>query len=121
MPQQSRFRAEADRVKPGLRRRCRRGGRRPGVIDPDIDVVTGFDRTVSAHPTGVGDLNFTAAYQLTNVWSIRGGYQLLWLTGLALASEQFPQVSHHFVPDLDVVDDGSLFLHGALVSLEAAW
>jgi hypothetical protein len=69
----------------------------------------------------VGDVNFTGAFQLNNVWSIRGGYQLLWLTGLALSSKQFPHVSHHFIPDAQVVTDGSLFLHGALVGLEAVW
>ncbi len=69
----------------------------------------------------VGDVSFTGAFQLNNVWSIRGGYQLLWLTGLALSSEQFPHVSHHFIPDAQVVTDGSLFLHGALVGLEAVW
>jgi hypothetical protein len=69
----------------------------------------------------VGDLNFTGVYQLNSIWSIRGGYQLLWLTGLALSSEQFPHVSHHFLPDLHVQTNGDLFMHGALVSLEAAW
>jgi hypothetical protein len=69
----------------------------------------------------VGDLNFTGVFQITDVWAIRGGYQLLWLSGLALASEQYPHVSHHFIPDANVVTSGNVFLSGALVGVEAAW
>ncbi len=69
----------------------------------------------------VGDLNFTGVFQLTDVWAIRGGYQLLWLSGVALASQQYPHVSHHFIPNANVVTGGDVFLHGALVSVEAAW
>ena len=69
----------------------------------------------------VGDLNFNGVFQITDVWSIRGGYQLLWLSGVALSSEQYPHVSHHFIPDANVVTSGDVFLHGALVGVEAAW
>ncbi|MGD9722415.1 MAG: BBP7 family outer membrane beta-barrel protein [Pirellulales bacterium] len=69
----------------------------------------------------VGDLNFNGIYQVTEHWAVRGGYQLLWLSGIALSSDQFPFVSHHFTPDADVVTNGDLFLHGALVSIEGSW
>jgi hypothetical protein len=104
-------------AKAGIYGNSARNGARMAV---DGDGIFSFASRGSA-VSFVGDLNFTGAFQLNNVWSIRGGYQLLWLTGLALSSEQFPHVSHHFLPDPHVQTNGDLFLHGALVSLEAAW
>ena len=40
----------------------------------------------------VGDVNFTAINQLNDHWAIRAGYQLLWLSGVATASEQVSRI-----------------------------
>lgn len=69
----------------------------------------------------VGDLNFTGVLQLTDHWSLRGGYQLLWVSGVALSTDQYPFVSHHFIPDAQVVTTGDVFFHGALASVQATW
>jgi hypothetical protein len=69
----------------------------------------------------VGDVNVTGVVQITDHWSIRGGYQLLWISAVALSTDQFPFVSHHFIPDPDVVTTGDVLFHGALVSVQAAW
>jgi hypothetical protein len=68
----------------------------------------------------VGDLNFVAVYQLNDRWRLRGGYQLLWLAGVAVASEQIHRLN---------LADGAVgtntthgaFFHGALVGLERTW
>lgn len=73
-----------------------------------------------AHTAFVGDLNFTGVYQLNNAWSVRAGYQLLWLSGVALVADQPPGID--FNSGTDVVDtSGSAFFHGVLVGLERSW
>ena len=48
-----------------------------------------LDTKTSAQPTSfVGDLNFTGVYQFNDVWSVRAGYQLLWLAEVAVAADQ---------------------------------
>ena len=72
------------------------------------------------HTAFVGDLNFNGVFQLTDHLAIRGGYQLLWLNGVAIAPEQ--------VHSLNLADgviqantSHGTFYHGALVGLEATW
>jgi hypothetical protein len=72
------------------------------------------------HTSFVGDLSFAGVYQLTDHLALRGGYQLLWLSGVAVASEQIPQLNftaNSFQPDTS----HGAFFHGALVGLEATW
>jgi hypothetical protein len=84
-----------------------------GVLDTSIG-------TREQQTAFVGDWNFTGVFQLTDVWAIRGGYQLLWLSGVALASEQFT-LADILSPGIRIDTSGELFLHGALVSLQAGW
>ncbi|MEX0979080.1 MAG: hypothetical protein WDZ48_09525, partial [Pirellulales bacterium] len=84
-----------------------------------------------AQPTAfVGDLNFTGLYQLTEHWAVRVGYQLLWISGVALASEQSSvgggfggavATQAFFDPSFPIVTSGDVFFHGALVSAQANW
>ncbi len=73
------------------------------------------------HTAFVGDLNFTAVYQLNEVWAVRVGYQLLWLDGIALATDQPPLVELSVNPTIQVDTSGSAFFHGALLGLERSW
>jgi len=66
-----------------------------------------------------GEIGITLDYDLTQRLSLRGGYQLLWLDGVALASQQ-PIVNP---PPLvgaatTVATRGDLFYNGAFVGLE---
>jgi hypothetical protein len=65
----------------------------------------------------VGDINLNAALQLTRSISLRGGYQLLWLAGVATATDQLKGLKY----PLATVTDGSTFFHGAMVGLECGW
>lgn len=67
-----------------------------------------------------GELNFNLEYRLNCAWSIRGGYNLLWIEGVALAPDQLDftdtPASSRFLDR-----DGGVFYHGANVGLAARW
>ena len=73
------------------------------------------------HTAFVGDWNFTGLLRLNEIWAIRAGYQLLWISGVALGSEQFSMFATSLPALLTANTSGDLFLHGALVSLQASW
>jgi hypothetical protein len=51
----------------------------------------------------------------------RGGYQALWLTGVALAPEQIDNVALGSRSQTTVNEDGSVFYHGPYAMLEFTW
>ncbi|MFO0902863.1 MAG: BBP7 family outer membrane beta-barrel protein [Pirellulales bacterium] len=68
----------------------------------------------------VGELGFTAIYQLNHTWGLRAGYDLIWLQGVALAPSQ---LDYSFTPESGTSyerGDG-LFLHGFRFGVEARW
>lgn len=68
----------------------------------------------------LADFNLVGAYQVTDHWSIRLGYQLLWLSGIATAPEQVHKANFsngHFSVD----SGGSALFNGLLTSVEYAW
>lgn len=78
-------------------------------------------RTNSTTSAGfIGDINMTAIYKLTDTWGLRMGYNLIWLSGVALAGNQYDFS--------DTVDSGrtlygnsSVFFQGGSLGLEARW
>lgn len=68
----------------------------------------------------VGELNVTGIYRLTDVWSVRAGYNLLWIAGVALAPDQ---LDFTYLPTSgsQIRSDGTVFLHGVSSGLEARW
>jgi hypothetical protein len=76
-------------------------------------------RESAGHTAFVGDLNFVGVYQLNDFWSLRGGYQLLWLAGVAVAADQVFDALYVGTPGVNT--SGNAFFHGALVGLEAGW
>ena len=68
----------------------------------------------------VGDINLSVIYRLTDVWGIRAGYNTVWLSGLALAPNQYDfSLDENAGGRLD--PSGGIFLHGANLGLEARW
>lgn len=68
----------------------------------------------------LGEYDIQAVYQLTCRTAIRAGYQLMFLEGVAVVSDQYPLQ--------DVLDErsqvdvhGGPFYHGATVSVETTW
>jgi len=82
-----------------------------------------FRQRMSSDTTGMGMIastNLSAIYRLSDVWGLRAGYNLMWLTGVALAPDQWD-----FTPSqtggTNLNGSGSLFLSGASLGLEARW
>lgn len=68
----------------------------------------------------IADMNISAIYRFNDVWGLRAGYNLLWLTGVALAPDQWDfTASRSGGSGLNTT--GSLFLGGANLGLEARW
>jgi hypothetical protein len=68
----------------------------------------------------IGDMNFTAVYRLTDTWGLRMGYNLIWLSGVALAPNQF-DFSSPPAGGTQLHGGSSVFLSGANLGLEARW
>lgn len=64
----------------------------------------------------VGEIGLTAVWQWTDRIYLRGGYQLLWIDGLALATNQFPSLN--LATQSGLSTGGGVFYHGALTGLE---
>ena len=67
----------------------------------------------------IGEVGVTGTYQLTDHLAVRGGYRLLWIDGVALASDQL-SVSD-FANNAGFNGSGDAFYHGAFAGLEYVW
>ena len=68
----------------------------------------------------IGDINATLVYRLTETWGLRAGYNLIWLSGVALAPNQF-DFGASSTSGSGLNGGAGLFLHGASLGLEARW
>jgi len=70
----------------------------------------------------IADMNASLIYRLTDTWGLRIGYNLFWLTGVALAPDSWDFAANDG-PDAgtEIRSTGSVFLNGANVGLEARW
>ncbi len=64
----------------------------------------------------LGEMAFTANYCLSDRLTLRGGYDLLWLETVALATDQIPATNLGTMAGISA--DGGAFYHGAFVGLE---
>ena len=74
----------------------------------------------------LGEANLLATYRLNYQWTLRGGYQFLYVDGVALASENFNSAPPALLdPDSTRVgsinDNGAVFLHGWFLGTEFMW
>lgn len=75
----------------------------------------------SARDVGVGfigDMNYSIVRRLNRNWSLRAGYNLIWISGVALAPNQFDFSSTNTIT---LAGASNVFLHGANLGLEACW
>jgi len=92
---------------------------------PIVNTLTGEvyrpgSSTQSANVGGIFELGTSLVYRLGDVWGLRVGYSMLWLTGVALAPNQF-DFSANPLPVTTVDTNNSLWLGGGSVGLEARW
>jgi hypothetical protein len=92
---------------------------------PIVDSVTGFvERDARGSTTGtvggIFDLGGALVYRLDETWGLRFGYSMMWLTGVALAPDQFDFSAD---PRAGTAVDGNatLWLGGGTLGLEARW
>jgi hypothetical protein len=69
----------------------------------------------------LGELDLGLAYRLSCAWSIRGGYRLMGLTGVATAVDSLPNNYYSVASSGQVHADDSYVLHGGYVGLEFNW
>lgn len=74
----------------------------------------------STHAAFAGELGVTAVYQVNPHLAVRGGYQLTWIEGVALASEQIA-VSDPATGAGRIDLTGSPFYHGFTLAAELCW
>jgi len=69
----------------------------------------------------VGEINLNTGYRICEHVVLRGGYQLLWIENIALASDA--AVRSLLNPSLlnTVADDAGLFYHGATAGVDFVW
>ncbi|MEO8271436.1 MAG: hypothetical protein ABI557_17065, partial [Aureliella sp.] len=67
----------------------------------------------------VAEIGTNGAYCLTDHLSLRGGYRLLWVDGVALVSDQL--ASSNFYTGNGFNGSGNVFYHGATAGLEYAF
>lgn len=68
----------------------------------------------------VGEIGITGVYQLTKHVALRGGYQTLWISGVALASDNMANATA-LSSQANITTDGDVFYHGALMSVDFMW
>lgn len=68
----------------------------------------------------VGDVNVLGVWRLSDHISLEGGYQLLWVEQVALASDQFA-VMQQATTQTGINTGGGAFFHGALASVNVHW
>jgi hypothetical protein len=77
-------------------------------------IVNGGQRQVSF----LGDGGLHATWQLNRWASVEGGYQLMWLSGVALASDQFKASTTGFFGPLVTNSTGFVFYQGLTLALK---
>jgi hypothetical protein len=67
-----------------------------------------------------GDIAVNLSYAVTRHVALMGGYQLLWINGAALASDQAATTIDQL--DIDIINtSGDVFYHGATTGVEFSW
>jgi hypothetical protein len=89
------------------------------------------EKSLSGYTAFVGELDVKMTYRLNYHWTLRLGYNFLWMDGLALAADNFnPTLPNVFAgpagpngpPRVPVVDrTGDALFHGLNVGLEYLW
>jgi hypothetical protein len=77
-----------------------------------------WNSRVEGSPSFVGELGLIGSYQLNKCWSIRGGYEVMWITDVALAPDQSSGIFFGAPPIGVMNDKASAFYYGATASLE---
>lgn len=75
-------------------------------------------RATSSRASFLGELGLTATYHIGEHWSVHGGYELMWLEGVALAGNSVAALQQY---SDNMLYNGSAFYHGAVAGMEFRW
>lgn len=85
------------------------------------DTLNSFSaRASDTHLAFLGEVGLTVSYEVIKHFTLRAGYQVMWLTGVALAPNQIAATDFGSAM-ASVNTTGTLFCHGASAGLEVAW
>ena len=83
-----------------------------------FDFTLGSVQAEGSHASFLGEIDVAGVYRLTEHLALRGGYQVIWVTGVALPPEQLA----NFLEERSGIDiEGTVFYHGATVGVECNW
>lgn len=82
----------------------------------DTGVVAVAARGSGSQTAFLGEIGLLGDCCLTSRWSLRGGYRLLWIDGVALATDQV--AASDFVSNRGMNTIGDAFYHGAFVGIQ---
>jgi hypothetical protein len=98
-----------------------------GIFSNQADLTLyGSDETaavggVKGQLAFLGEVDLIASYCITDTIAVRLGYQAMWLSGAALAIDQFEMPSDLGPPSWHPATQGSLFYHGAFLGVEISF
>lgn len=95
-------------------------GQRQRLTDDDGTITLRNAAALDTSASFVGDINLSAHCRLSDVWRLRAGYNVIVVTGLALAPDQL-DFSNNLHSGTTVDNGATVFLHGLNVGLEAIW
>ena len=99
------------------------------IAQQQSDAITDFPNQFLIRPATsanggsvafVGDLNFSAIYQIDRNWGLRAGYNLIWIQGVALAPNQL-DFTNTPTSGTNLNTSGGVFLQGLSAGIEARW
>lgn len=95
------------------------------VADQSTSIVGGpvvSNEIGETTPAFIGEAGLVADFALTQSISLIGGYQLLWVSGAALAADQLPNMSSALTGLVPTgLDQSDVFYHGAILGVDIHW
>lgn len=81
----------------------------------------GVDSASASREAFLAELGLIGTYQITDRWSASAGYQVMWLDGIAMASQQ-QALLDPITPGTATIDmAGTAFYHGITASIGCQW
>jgi hypothetical protein len=80
-----------------------------------------FTSVQGSHTAFVGEINLSVLMRLTDIWTLKVGYDVIWIQGLALAADQLDFNFATSPSGNQLYTGGGLLLHGVNFGLEARW
>ena len=92
---------------------------------PIVDSVTGDPfrpgwASTASDVGGIFDIDLAVSRRINETWAVRVGWNSIWLTGVALATDQF-DFANSGAPGSGIADGGTLWLNGVSLGVEGRW